>query len=1186
MIKTIFTLAVAFPLLFTNLLAQSPGGVNGSGTNQLWLDAAQLNLSNGALVSSWTDFSGNGNTATSITSSNRPTYSTNQINGRASLVFDGTSDFLRTPSIAALNTGNISYFIVFEADLQTNVGVLLGGKYNDHNQFLMSYAGGTNIRSWVIRLPNTTKEAITTKSSGYQSISTVWSSTTGIVNLRKDGTLFGSATGATSVPSGHNYLSIGANPASNSYKLKGGIAEIIMYSSTLNSAERIIIENYLAAKYGLATANDFYAYESTHSYDLTGIGQEADGANAAAVGLSTLQLNNMSSPSNGDYVMIGHDGVALTNMNSTDVPSVGWARYERVWRAGITGAPGTVDVVFDVSQFSVGAPNSHILLVDNDGVFATGATQYIGVYNAVAETVTFSGVTLNDGDFIGLANTAVSIISTGVTTDWHTPTTWNCACVPTINSQVTVLAGHTVNVNGQNAFASNLTIDGTLTFSSTDTLTLAQNIVNNGTVTLGTAALKLESTVSAQTIDGNFAFHHLIVDNPFGVQYTSGTATVQGFLNVQNGTFSTNNAVTMLSNATGSGMLRNPLAGSIIGDLTVQRFLNEGESWYLLASPLTDGTLEDWNNEFEMQGFAGTEWPGAPYGSVYYFDETATGPTRSEGYILPSSTSDITTNTVGWQAYVGNDSYGAVPKIIDATGTPRLGSGIVINGTYTTNIGNPSSDGWNLVGNPYQSPVRYVNVTKGGNYDVAYRKKASGASQAINNLDIISPGEGFWLHCLGGPCSLTFDAVDVVDAADVYNLRVAQQNDKMIVKLNYANNEYDDVLIAFDETATNGYDLGKDGYKLDNTYPYKPNLAIVNQENHHQHIGVFNKEFNSTIPLNVYTENPSHELKNYSLVFENVSILLENNKRVVVEDRLLNTFTPLAEGLEINFQMMDTVKAPRFFLHVSTPLEIQASDVTCFGKNNGEIKVSLLDNQIADIVCYDENEQVVYTRNNVSTTQHIANLKPGTYKVKATDNIGEIIDVITIKEPKELAVEFTASSGDINNGAQSYTSSTNNDTLDVIAGDVVYFESKSSNNDFNSWDFGDLTTSNLISPEHIYFNEGLYKVVLTSSNGKSCSVETAKYVRVKNNSSSENNPLNNLNVVVLENDVLVYMNNELDAKGVSFEVINQLGQTVFVKVRDITTNHIEKINLAVASGVYFVKVKGINYSETKKIVFK
>ena len=1176
-------------LLFVPIFAQSPGGVSGASTNQLWLDANQLTLSNGSFVSNWIDKSGKGNDAKAQYSYNMPIFKTNMINGLPAIQFNGVDDRLKTGAISALNTNKITSFAVFTSD-DTDPGVLYryayatGGGDSYLSQFIYGqyYTPASSELTYIVRNASSTpppQKINKTSFTGSLNISSlVWDGSTSLKGYY-NGSLVGSIAGSNSNPGGNLGIGIGANFKDAPNYMKCLIAEKITYSKALSSAEVNIVENYLAAKYNISIANDKYAFEATARFDVIGIGQESDGSNLSAKGLSTLGLS-VASLANGDYILAGHNNAGYAP-NTTDVP-VGLTRFNQVWRADVSGAPGLITVTYDVTTYGLGQTGTYKLLVDGDGVFATGATSYNGVYSS--GIVTFSSVSMPVGSYFTLANSNGVVNSTNVTTDWHTTTTWDCGCVPVAGMTVNILTGHVVDINGQNAAAGTLTVDGTLTFSgATDTLSVLGNLTNNNVFTVGTGSLLLNGA-SSQTLTGNFALNNLIINNSSGVT-NSGILSIAagGYLDVISGSLTTGNNLTFISNTSGTGALKNPSTGTIIGNVTVQRYLNEGDSWYLLASPLTNATIEDWNNEIEMQGFLGTEWPTASSSSVYYYTEALTGPTTDEGYQIPTNTSNITTNTVGYDIYVATDGLGSIPRTIDQTGTPKLGDGIVINGTYTTNIGDPTQDGWNLVGNPYQSPVKYANVAKGGSYDVAYRKKASGAQVAINGVDMVSPGEGFWLHCLGGPCSLTFDAVDVnTTNIDQYNLRTTQENTQMVIKLNY-DNDYDEVLLGFDENATNNYDLGLDGYKLNNSFNYKPNLAILNSENHNQYIGMFNQDFNDVLPLKIYTENPSGVEKKYSLSFENVSYIKERNKHLVLEDRLLNTFTSVTEGLTVDVVMNDNVSEPRFFLHVSTPLITQKTDVTCYNQNNGKITLELDGSETVDVICYDELMNVVDTRNQVNTTQNITNLQPGTYKLEVLNtSFGNVSNLISITEPLAIASAFDLTiTNQIENG---YTSSSTVDTFNVVQHQLLDFSNVSENTTNYTWDFGDMITSNLESPQHIYFNTGLYKVTLTSKNG-ACESESYKYVQVDGTTSIlETNLLDNINVLVKENNLYVYLNNQIGDKNVSFEVLNQLGQTVFSTVKNVETNHVEKVSLPHASGIYLVKIDGFNYSKTKKIV--
>ncbi|MDW3196606.1 MAG: DUF2341 domain-containing protein [Cytophagales bacterium] len=160
----------------------------------------------------------------------------------------------------------------------------------------------------------------------------------------------------------------------------GDIMEYIMYTSPVNAAQRIITENYLAAKYGLSITNDFYSFQASHSAEVIGIGQE-DSENfhtAAKTGLITI--SNASDLGDGDYVFVGHDNQSISAWGTTDVPADlnNIQRIEREFRVDVTGSPGTISVAIDASLLPTLPTDftEYVLLTDDDGVFSAGATIY------------------------------------------------------------------------------------------------------------------------------------------------------------------------------------------------------------------------------------------------------------------------------------------------------------------------------------------------------------------------------------------------------------------------------------------------------------------------------------------------------------------------------------------------------------------------------------------------------------------------------------------------------------------------------------------------------------------------------------------------------------------------------------------------------------------------------------------
>lgn len=83
----------------------------------LWLDAADASTItlNGGTVSQWNDKSGNARHVSQATAVNQPTYNTTALNGKPSLVFDGTDDFIANTATGIAATANVSLFMVTTA---------------------------------------------------------------------------------------------------------------------------------------------------------------------------------------------------------------------------------------------------------------------------------------------------------------------------------------------------------------------------------------------------------------------------------------------------------------------------------------------------------------------------------------------------------------------------------------------------------------------------------------------------------------------------------------------------------------------------------------------------------------------------------------------------------------------------------------------------------------------------------------------------------------------------------------------------------------------------------------------------------------------------------------------------------------------------------------------------------------
>lgn len=216
---------------------------------ELWLDASAITgLSDGDPVTTWEDQSSNGFDATQATADNKPTYQTNELNGKPVVRFDGTNDLLSTSSVSVVgDDGTWTVFAVSDLTGGTGAQTIV-----DHDnltriaQFLRYSAGSAQAIAF-----NEAGGAFTDSEShgaGFDVISSVRSALA--VQVFVNGTSGGSTATTGIAISGSEIVRIGSRGASGAH-LAGDIAEVLIYSAALSTADREAVEEYLASKYGI-----------------------------------------------------------------------------------------------------------------------------------------------------------------------------------------------------------------------------------------------------------------------------------------------------------------------------------------------------------------------------------------------------------------------------------------------------------------------------------------------------------------------------------------------------------------------------------------------------------------------------------------------------------------------------------------------------------------------------------------------------------------------------------------------------------------------------------------------------------------------------------------------------------------------------------------------------------------------
>ncbi|MBS1582922.1 MAG: T9SS type A sorting domain-containing protein [Bacteroidetes bacterium] len=368
-----------------------PGGVGTSATNVLWLSADQGVAQAGGLVSTWTDRSGNANDALvpPLSSTATPGLVAGAANGLPVLRFDGDDDQLWVDANGSLDLTAWHFFLVVRPNTLANATAwLTKGDDGTENYAVVSYADGG------VRMPiRWTDDTRTTPSTpggqlgnaAFRIFEYSYKASAGRAAYTNGAAVYADAHSKTPLIDPYP-LYIGNEKGTSNGFVDGDIAEVIAYNAPLNAAQRLIVDNHLAAKYGLSLASgDLYVQDDPANGDLdrdvAGIGRMGAAALQLDPGFSgRLSITSHAPPelTDNEFLFWGHDDGAFSTLGNTDHPASLQGRWDRIWRVSevnTTGAAtdvGPVDITFDLFGLGPVAAADLRLLVDenDDGLFA------------------------------------------------------------------------------------------------------------------------------------------------------------------------------------------------------------------------------------------------------------------------------------------------------------------------------------------------------------------------------------------------------------------------------------------------------------------------------------------------------------------------------------------------------------------------------------------------------------------------------------------------------------------------------------------------------------------------------------------------------------------------------------------------------------------------------------------------
>lgn len=420
------------------VMAQTgPGGIGSSANNPIWLSADQGVYKNGGTtvaasgdnVQQWNNRSGNPVHAAQATAANRPNFYPNVLNGLPAVHFTkANGDRMAALGLNTSTGGKAAVWVVarYSTLPSPNPGLIQGAATGNAYS---GTPGDKNIGLWV----SSTGEKVWGRgiqtsgvSVNVPAITSLTSNTFYILSTNYDGSRItqyvNNASAGTAAYNGtlRTWPDIAIGVQAGTEGWDGDIAEAIAYTVDLNSAQQVIMANFLAAKYGITLgADDIYvqddAANGNYDHEVAGIGRiSSTSLQSDSRGSGIVRISAPTNLDNNEFLIWGHDNGDLGYWGAGDRPSGVQERLARTWRvsevnrSGAAVNVGAIDMTFDLTGLgSVTASDLRLLVdTDNDGSFAdetpiagavsVGSDQYkFAAVTAISDKVRFTLGTVN-----------------------------------------------------------------------------------------------------------------------------------------------------------------------------------------------------------------------------------------------------------------------------------------------------------------------------------------------------------------------------------------------------------------------------------------------------------------------------------------------------------------------------------------------------------------------------------------------------------------------------------------------------------------------------------------------------------------------------------------------------------------------------------------------------------------------
>jgi hypothetical protein len=304
-------------------------------------------------------------------------------------------------------------------------------------------------------------------------------------------------------------------------------------------------------------------------------------------------------------------------------------------------------------------------------------------------------------------------------------------------------------------------------------------------------------------------------------------------LKATTGNFNTGNYLTLTSTATQTALIDGAGAGNVLGNVTMQRYLPSGFGYRYISAPFQAAKVSELGDDMDLQ---------AAFPSLYRYDESLS----YAGWVKHIDTNGLLKPMQGYAVNFGTATAARTISMV----------GVVNNGSISTgtlyNHNNTYTQGFNLVGNPYPSPIDwtavsgwtrtnidnaiyYFNNGPSDQYGGSYSSYINGVSSDGVASNIIPSMQGFFIHVSDGayPVSATLSATNSVRVTNpnpaFHKVTNIEPYPFVRISAGYEDGAglSDPTVIYFNPASTAAYDREIDALKMLNTDARVPSLYSI-----------------------------------------------------------------------------------------------------------------------------------------------------------------------------------------------------------------------------------------------------------------------------------------------------------------------------------------------------------------------